>query len=82
MVGHINVTGHIVGTHIREYVRHHPLWWALNVLLVIGGAAVGTWLLDGWLSFAVSLLLAALGFYVGARAAVLVIEREKLGTLR
>jgi hypothetical protein len=40
----------------------------------------GTWLLDGWLSFVVSLLLAALGFYVGFRAAFLVIERDHYGS--
>jgi divalent metal cation (Fe/Co/Zn/Cd) transporter len=82
MTSNVNVAATISRTRIREELQHHPVWWALSVALAVGGAALGTWVLDGWLSFVVSLLLAVLGFYVGVRAAVLVIERDHFGPFK
>jgi hypothetical protein len=82
MTATANVYGSISMVRVREYVTHDVLWLSLSVVLTIVGAVVSTWLLSGWASFVISLALAVVGFFVGLRAAVRVIDREHFGRLR
>jgi uncharacterized OB-fold protein len=69
-------------TRAREFVRHNPFWLAVSIVLALAGLVIGTWLLSGWLSFVVGLVLAAIGLSIGPLAVTRVVERDHTGPFR
>jgi hypothetical protein len=76
LAGAVQVSGRLELVKATSSLAHDLPWLVASVVLAVGGAAVGTWLVEGWLSFVVSLALAAIGFVVGVRATMRVVERE------
>jgi hypothetical protein len=64
------------GERARVYWERHPVWFVVNVVLVVGSPFLGLWL-AGWWGVAVGLAVGFLGFWVGPKASTEVWEKTR-----
>jgi hypothetical protein len=65
-----------MGERVRVYWERHPVWFVVNVVLVVGSPFLGLWFV-GWWGVVVGLAVGLLSFWVGPKASTKVRENAQ-----